>query len=565
MKRFCAVIAFAAVLLAFSPAVRAQKFVPAEVKISKSTVVLQGRTYYVHQVEAKQTLYSICKAYNADLDEVREINADELGSGLKAGSMLLIPADGQPQKTEAQTVAKEEPRQEEVKSPEKTSSSDVKYIKHRVKWYDSLLMLALKYKVSQEDIIEFNNLDSKTLVVGQILKIPVGELPLDDVDGNDIIETPEDDELGDVEQPSITITDNPPLFDEDEEMEEAPAIIPFTGTARLALMLPFASGSSSPSGNFLDFYAGVMIALEDLRKDGTNITLKVIDMADYDGPEQMMATTPLDLDFIIGNFSTQSIEPAATWCDKHHIPLVSPLDQKIEAATYDHRYLINAPLSSMTQTMRLAESIHYNPRKDNVIVVCENSEQMGQFHKDLVASLDSLNIPFATVRAGISRGSGESIRNALVQGKKNHIIITSEKEAIAADAVRNIGQLANSGNYNIAGYASHRIRRFESIDADALKGMNANFCMNYYVDYNDDEVQDFVRRYRAQYSADPGNFAFQGYDIATYFVSALKRYGSDMINGIGHYPAQGLQLNFRFDRRNDRGGMFNEATKNLSY
>ena len=215
--------------------------------------------------------------------------------------------------------------------------------------------------------------------------------------------------------------------------------------------------------------------------------------------------------------------------------------------------------------MRLAESINYDPGKDNVVVICDNGEQEGVFHKYVLQSLDSLNIPYAITRSGIGRNLGESIKSLLEAGKKNHIIITSEKESLAADAVRNVGLLAREGSYDIVGYASHKVRRFDSIDAESFQRMNARFIMGYNVDYADENVRNFVRKYRALYNTEPGNFAFQGYDIAVYFISALKKYGNDLINGIADYPAEGLQLNFRFDRRNAAGGMFNEATKEVVY
>ena len=100
---------------------------------------------------------------------------------------------------------------------------------------------------------------------------------------------------------------------------------------------------------------------------------------------------------------------------------------------------------------------------------------------------------------------------------------------------------------------------------ESLQRMNAHFSLGYFVDYNSEEVQEFVRSYRALYNAEPGNFAFQGHDIALYFVKALQKYGSDMINGIGGYNQSLLQLNFDFDRRSPLGGMFNEATRNVVY
>ena len=566
MKRICAAIVLAAALLTLGPKAGAQKFIPAPVEISKSTVDIEGRTYYVHTVEARQTLYSICKAYSADIEEVKIINADRLSGGLKTGSLLLIPAEKKAaeSKAEPKTVAAE-PTKQVKEAPAEQTQQEVKYIYHRVKWYDSLLMLSLKYKVSQEDIIELNNLDSKTLVVGQILKIPVkGDVDSDVIDDNTMVEVPEEGDFDEDEDDGKEIT----IIDQEESEDDwnwKPVYVPFNGTANVALILPIGSKTSSPSGNFLDFYGGVLMAIEDARKDGTNVNLKVIDMTDFSSAEQLIQESHLEnFDFLIGNFSMENIETPSRWCDLHHIPLISPLDQKVEAATYNHPYLINVQLASSTQTMRMAESIGFRPGRDNVVVLCESGENQSKFHSEIIASLDSLGIPYSIAKTS-SGHILESLRKSLATGKRNHVIVTSERESLAGDAIRTIGNLSRSDSYDIVGYASHKIRKFESIEADTYHKANAHFSMGHYVDYNDEGVREFVRRYRALYNADPGNFGFQGYDVGVYFINALKRYGNDMINGIGRYSHEGMQLNFRFDRRNDSGGMFNEATKNLVY
>ena len=566
MKRICAAIALAAALMTIGPAAGAQKFIPAPVEVSKSTVDIEGRTFYVHTVEARQTLYSICKAYNADLDEVKEINAERLTGGLKSGSLLLIPTDKKTaeSKTEPKTVAAE-PAAQVKETPVEKSQQEVKYIYHRVKWYDSLLMLSLKYKVSQEEIVELNNLDSKTLVVGQILKIPVkGDVDSDVIDDNTMVEVPEDGDFDEDEDTNTEVT----IVDQEESEDDwnwKPVYVPFNGTANIALIIPIGSKTSSPSGNFLDFYGGVLMAIEDARKDGTNVNLKVIDMTDFSSAEQLIQESRLEnFDFLIGNFSMENIETPAHWCDVHHIPLISPLDQKVEAATYNHPYLVNVQLASSTQTMRMAESIGYRPGRDNVVVLAESGENQSKFHSEIIASLESMGIPYSVAKTS-SGHILESLHKVLISGKRNHVIVTSEKESLAGDAIRALGNLSRAGTYEIEGYASHKIRKFESIEADSSHKANTHFSMGHYVNYNDEGVREFVRRYRALYNADPGNFGFQGYDVGVYFINALKRYGNDMINGIGRYSHEGMQLNFRFDRRNENGGMFNEATKNLVY
>ena len=578
-------------LLTTHPAANAQDYVPTPVEISSDLITIDGKTYYKHLVQEKQTLYSICKAYGAEIGEVTNLNLSRVASGLKAGSVLFIPykeadsgaATSKTGSSEKETVVEKggqaaaEPVGKDVEqsasqnasqNPEgssQESSGDTQYIQHRVKWYDSLLMLSLKYKVSQEEIIALNNLDSKTLVVGQYLKIPVGGNYVSDSDNN-IIETAEEDPFGE----ENAVADNVSIIaaGQEEEPEEEPEtqfLIPFSGTARVALILPIAASSNSPANNFLDFYAGILMALNEIKSAGINVNLKVIDMADFESFDELADASKLDaFDFIIGHFSTDNVDIAADFCDRHRIPLFSPMDQKIERATYRHPYLVDVPLSAATQAMRLVESIRYDSSFDNVIVLCENTEEPGQFHKDIISSLEYLHIPYSTARGGISRGGSANVSGLLDSGRHNHIIITSEKESIASDAVRNIGLLARGGK-NITGYMSGKVRRFESIDQESFQSLNAHFSLGYFVDYKDESVRDFVRQYRALYNSDPTPYSFQGYDIALYGVNALAKYGSFMINGISTYPYSGLQLNFRFDRRTPGGGMFNEGARNIIY
>ena len=574
------------VMLAAHPAADAQDYVPTPVEISTKLITIDDKTYYEHLVLERQTLYSICKAYGAEIEEVTNLNLSRVANGLKAGTILFIPykdtdstaAASHPGTAERQTAEKagqpaREPAvtgegQNSGQNPEsanQSASDDGQFIRHRVKWYDSLLMLSLKYKVSQADIMAINNLESKTLVVGQYLKIPVGGNYVADSD-NSIIDTAEDD----LEGEGNAVADNVSIIaavqnEQQEEAAETQFLVPFSGTAHVALILPIAA-SSTPSDNFLDFYAGVLMALNEIKGAGINVNLKVIDMADFESFDDLATASSLDsFDFIIGHFSTDIVDIAADYCDKHRIPLFSPMDQKIERATYRHPYLVDVPLSAATQAMRLVESIRYDASSDNVIVLCENSEEQGQFHKDIISSLEYLHIPYSIARSGIGRSGSANVNGLLDSSKHNHIIITSEKESLASDAVRNTGLLARGNRHKITGYISGKVRRFESIEQESFQSMNAHCSLGYFVDYKDEEVRNYVRRYRALYNSEPSPYAFQGYDIAMYGVNALAKYGSFMINGISTYPYSGLQLNFRFDRRTPGGGMFNEGARNIIY
>ena len=67
-----------------------------------------GKVYYSHIVLERQTLYSICKAYNVTIDQIYEANPAVKAEGLKKNAIILIPAADRklPRETVKETVEK---------------------------------------------------------------------------------------------------------------------------------------------------------------------------------------------------------------------------------------------------------------------------------------------------------------------------------------------------------------------------------------------------------------------------------------------------------------------------
>lgn len=550
------------------------EYIPTPVEISRNKVRVGDEVFYEHVVKERQTLYSICKVYGVSESILREYNAGKLDNGLKTGSVLMIPVLQERKPVNKVAVEKPQPLHESD-----TTESEVRYINHRVRWYDSLAMIALKYKISQEDIMRINNLESRTLVVNQILKIPADnytESLSEDIDQSVIFDVAEqafeEDTLISIFNGGI-VADDTTGEEVDEATEEVMDVqrdhfIPFSGSANIALMLPIAAKSSSPSSNFLDFYAGVMMGLNEIKEEGISVKMNVIDMADYDNMDAMLADNPLEnYDFVIGNFNADNINVAAGYCDQYRVPLISPLDQKIEQQAYNHPYLIHVPVSGSTQIRNTIQSMDYTASQDNVVVIYETGGESGAYFTSLCSMLDSLEVPYRKLSYGISGGRGiqGSIQNLLDSSKENHIFIASEKESFASDAMRNVSLIGHGSRYRITGHTSHKVRNFESIDPSFFNDAHMQFCLGYFVDYSDETTRQFVRQYRALYNCEPGPFAFQGHDVIVYFVRALQEYGSRMIYGIEDYPMDLIQLKFKFGRRGEHSGMFNEATKDIVY
>ncbi len=103
--------------------------------------------FILHKVEAKETLYSLSRRYQAEINDIIRYNP-EAESGLKVGVVLKIPY-----KHNAQSSAS---------------------VKHVVEASQTLFSISRIYNVSVEDIKKWNDLTSNDLSVGQTLTIYKG-------------------------------------------------------------------------------------------------------------------------------------------------------------------------------------------------------------------------------------------------------------------------------------------------------------------------------------------------------------------------------------------------------
>lgn len=96
-------------------------------------------------VKSGDSLYSIAQKYNTTVDELKKLN-DLTSNLLSIGQSLKIP-----------------------------TKSENNYIEYTVKKGDNLYSISRNYGLTQSELMDYNNLTSNLLSIGQILKIPVSK------------------------------------------------------------------------------------------------------------------------------------------------------------------------------------------------------------------------------------------------------------------------------------------------------------------------------------------------------------------------------------------------------
>ncbi|MFI3303366.1 MAG: LysM peptidoglycan-binding domain-containing protein [Rikenellaceae bacterium] len=153
MKRFIVTILGVAVLAATGGSI----VVGAPKDRTESVVYIDGARYYIHRVEAGETLYSLAKEYGVSTSDIYDVNPI-IRNGFNEGINIKIPY-----------VV------EAVKAVSDKKLSKV-FDLHRVKRGDTLYAIARQYEISVDMILEDNpTLDPSSLAIGQSINIRKSE------------------------------------------------------------------------------------------------------------------------------------------------------------------------------------------------------------------------------------------------------------------------------------------------------------------------------------------------------------------------------------------------------
>ncbi|HIS22401.1 MAG TPA: LysM peptidoglycan-binding domain-containing protein [Candidatus Cryptobacteroides intestinipullorum] len=511
-----------------------QGYPPVPVTISSEKVKVNGNLYYSHIVQERQTLYSISKAYNVTIDQIYEANPSVKTEGLKKNAILLIPCTEQ----KRAVIRESQPAR---KADRKAESQE--YIIHTAKWYEDLDTIAEKYGVTVESIQQANGLTGRKLTRRQKLKIPVGVT----VQAADTAETAEE-----TTAKADTVIAVP-------ETSAVPEKI------RAVLMMPFASQSETPKTGSIDFYCGALMAARQAGENGTDIDISVYDT---DGGVLPITREKLyESDIVIGPVSPAELTGVLEKCPEK-TKIISPLDHKAEYLASSHMNFIQAPTSNLILYEDLAKWIKEETKDtaERVIVIYEKGSRDIQELSVMNTILQKDGIRFSSFSYSILEGRDiqEPLMSMMNIEAANRVLVMSESEAFVNDVVRNLNLLIHS-EYEVILYGPSKIRSFDTIEVDNLHNTRLHTSLAYYVDYENEEVKDFIRKYRALYNTEPTPYAFQGYDIAAYFIKLYSEHGASWEKYLESENCKMLQADFDFMKARENGGFVNSGVRRIVY
>ena len=550
--------------------------------------MIRGKSYYLHTVQPGQTLYSICKAYGANIDEVKSLN-DKKDNALSLYEVLKVPYT------------------------DPFVKQDDKFYYHKVVKGETFYSIARLYKIKPKRLLKFNEgyAQNQPLAVGAVVKLPLAEIDLS-VLGEEEIEAsvgkkqeirPErpvrNESVKKVEEASVTDILQNALMQKNEKTEQEPeketttvigatdkmeipdyiseVVMPVDPFVKVALLLPFSAKDypvfvdtlvekmpvqiSARSEQFISFYEGVLLAVDSLKNQGYKVNLKVFD-TERSAEKMYTMVDEIDRfhpDLIIGPVYGSVYKALMDDLTNKNIPVIYPLSSRSEEfGVYPDFIQVNPSMKALTVAM----SDWLREEAEEANLVCLNLTGNEVSHSDLedirlfkeyMHRIGSMNFYDWNTSAVPLDG----LRLQLLPDRENIIILPTTKEAEVSKILPVLSALTDGYRITVVGFPEWQA--FTSVDHETYFKLNTKIFTYSYVDNTTEPAKRFALKYRKYFYTEPNNLACKAFDMSLYFIELAAKYRDRTLDALEFYPRNGDFSRFYFQKMEGQAGKENQG------
>lgn len=367
----------------------------------------------VHEVQSKETLYALSRKYNVSIEQIVRQNP-ELVDGLKVGQRLRIPK-----------MAAENDKKVQLDENQNTATvaTPTAQRKHVVRPKETLYGISRLYGTSVEELVELNGIVG-AIKVGDELLIPIaGQEP----------------NAANREHAGIMPADTTPLIDSAALVagqtivpEKQPVVLP-PNALKVAVLMPFMLKTpyiDSSVNYFWEFYRGMLIGLENVKRLGISVELHVYDTEkSLEMLDSVLHNPELaDMDLIIGPAYTNQVALVADFAKQHHIYMVVPFTSKVENA---NEYVLQFNPSQEKILPFVAQTIAKRFSAQNIVIarVSDKRDKANLLADELTKILHKSRKPYKEI--WLSADNVDTLRTVIGRNRTLLLIATPHAEVVA--------------------------------------------------------------------------------------------------------------------------------------
>jgi len=552
----------------------------------KVSIVRTLNGFKQHKVKRSETLYGIAKKYEVSEEEIKKHNTFLYADNLKKGNRLRIPIFIETKEietvklTKPYTVLSKEGKwriaykygitvteleslnpemsnvlqEGEVISVPNLALEDEKEIDETYSYYrvlpkEGFYRLKLKIGLEQEEIEALNpGLKESDLKEGMILKVPYSSMYAESFS---------------------VINDATDLTNNIRDLE----------TKHIAVMLPFRLNlvsydsiaetrqqiNKDPYLNTsLDFYSGVLIALDSLKQLGVSLKVDV-----YDTKNQVSEVSRIinsnnfeDVDVVIGPLTPNNLNKAASELRVLNIPVVSPITKKVNLT---ENVFQSRPSDELLKN-KIINFVKNDSLKSHIIIISDskNTEVSNNLKREFNAASQIFS---RKDKKGVDANYVlvDDIKFKLKPGR-NIIFLETQDVGFASNVTSILNSLTQEENKEenkeeisiVLATTNYN----NAYDNDEVSNYNLSNLQFHYASvskpYDEDQHNSFVKTYLKKYDITPNRIAVRGFDLTMDVILRLVSSDNLYISAKDTEFTQYIENKFSYKKKMF-GGYYNDS------
>lgn len=467
-----------------------------DVDVEKATKLDKTKKPYL--VKSKETKLMIARRYGITVKELEELNPD-IKKGLKAITIIQVP------------------------NTKEIPSEDDKFLVHQLEKGDNLFRLSQKFDISQDQLIETNPFLEDGVKVGAVIKIP--------------------------KEPKLDA--NTRL--DDRSLENI--------SLDIAIMLPFTNGKNldfekDRTLNIVtDFYLGAAMALDSIKKHGLSVNVSVIDNHNSKTAIGTAVKTQdfTNLDAVIGPMFTDNVRYLTQYLSRTDLAVISPVSSQSHIPFATRNLVQDTPTEWILRNSML-NYIKDTYNGENLVAITDEVPENQADFEHIIGQLNAVVVSSGEV-AVLTPEEGyikpAFFRKNIKNKRDNWFVLLTKDPNVTADVVQNLGVLPKEDSITL--FSLYNLDDFEKLQNQHLARVNFHYPAANFIDYENDKVQQFIKKYKAENYIEPSEFAFKGFDV-TY--DALVRLAVFKFPDFAFANGSTERLSSKFTYNKDNVGSF---------
>jgi hypothetical protein len=241
----------------------------------------------------------------------------------------------------------------------------------------------------------------------------------------------------------------------------------------------------------------------------------------------------------------------ANFAKENRIHIVNPMTTRSEVI-YDNPYVFKLTPTIDQEFEQLVQYLNESHKRSQIFIAKHNpyrdEADFNLLRSYLNKDLNTRQPPFTDLYHEIiySRDSVYTFIHKASPDYENVVITYSDDKVFILDFMRKLNELRVDFPITVIGIPEWK--KIDFLEPEHLNNLNTQIMSDTYVDYNSPWVKQFITDYRSEYLTEPGDYAFRGYDMGWYFLSALMKFGPQLDDCITYYDQSLLQLTMEFEK-----------------